>query len=224
MAALPIMAAVTGVQNANRNNMRLAAERSPHLFPAQPDPEAMLVEGLQRIQHAEQTRLRPGELAQMVNGETALKSALDLGDEMAVRTMVQLDALCLTAPCCKLGPALAYLRETRHEHAARLIPVVEGLLLEHGFVPFNDGSAVPVDALLKTLEERDEEQLAEQVRSGTLTFQEFKTLKVLLTLPPGFEKQDPSLAFLIRCAQARTNGGIGDEADEQQQWRWCTVS
>lgn len=159
---------------------------------------------IERIQRA---KLEKGELTKMVDGQAPMKSALDLGDETAIRTLVELDEETLTKPCCSVGPALTYLRLTPggHEHAATLIPLVEGLLLQQGFVPFADGVALYVDLFLEVIKERSEEKIKERLRNGDIDFRQFKALRALIEFPEGFEQEDPKLAFLIQCAVDRHN-------------------
>ena len=93
----------------------------------------------------------------MHDGEAPIKSAVDLGDPLAVRTLAELDPTTLTAPCCDVGTVLVYLRQTPdHPNYSTMVTCIEGLLLENGLVPFKDGSAVPVDILTRALSERDE--------------------------------------------------------------------
>ena len=122
--------------------------------------------------------------------------------------MCQLDHFCLTAPCCPpTTPPLAYLRsgDAGHPHAAVMVPLLEGMLLKRGWVPFADGSAVPVDLVDAAFAHRSETKLKELVRSATIDFRQYKTLQLLLALPVGFEASDESLAFLLNAARDRTN-------------------
>jgi len=125
---------------------------------------------------------------------------------LAVQTLCQLDPVCLTAACTPPStPPLAYLRTSEHPHAGAMVPLLEGMLLERGMVPFTDGSAVPVEVVEAVLQHRSEDRLKEAVRSGTIDFRQYKTLKLLLPLPAGFETSDESLAFLLAAAKGRTN-------------------
>lgn len=163
-----------------------------------------MADTIERIQNA---RLEKGELTKIVDGQAPMKSALDLGDETAIRTLVELDEETLTKPCCSIGPALTYLRLAPggHEHAAALIPLVEGLLLQQGFVPLADGVSLNVDLFLGVLKERSEDKIKERLRSGEIDFRQFKALRALIEFPEGFEEEDPKLAFLIQCALDRHN-------------------
>jgi hypothetical protein len=55
-----------------------------------------------------------------------------------------------------------------------------------------------------------------------------QTLKELFSLPPGFEKTDPSLASLIRAARNRDGprpyGYEEDDEYDDDDDRWCTIS
>lgn len=177
-----------------------------------------------------------GELTTIHCGSAPMKSALDLGDELAVRTLADLDPNTLTSPCCPEGTPLMYLRSSPPDAPVRkLLPFFEKLLLREGFVPFSDGSAIPVDLLTKVLAERREEFLVERVRAGTINFRQFKTLKTLFTLPTDFESTDPSLAYLIRAAKRRDevgsagldgedDDGFDDYDDDDDEGGWCLIS
>ena len=92
-----------------------------------------------------------------------------------VRTLADLDPLTLTAPCCSAGTPLMYLRATpTHPHAPKLLPLVEALLLQRGYVPFSDGAAIQVVLLVTVVEERREDLLKERVRSGVIDYRQFK--------------------------------------------------
>ena len=76
--------------------------------------KATVQELVERARLAEQNRaeMEPGQLAKRVGGTSAMKSALDLGNLEAVRTLVELDPLTLTLPCdSNNSPPLVYLRE-----------------------------------------------------------------------------------------------------------------
>ena len=68
-----------------------------------------------------------------------------------------------------------YLRATpTHPHAPKLLPLVEALLLQRGYVPFSDGAAIQVDLLVTVVEERRQDLLKERVRSGVIDYRQFK--------------------------------------------------
>ena len=164
-----------------------------------------------KVQAAQNTKAAPGELTQMHDGEAPIKSAVDLGDPLAVRTLAELDPTTLTAPCCDVGTVLVYLRQTPdHPNYSTMVTCIEGLLLENGLVPFKDGSAVPVDILTRALSDRDEAALTEVLRDGTIDFRQFKTLRAVLSLPEGFERTDASFMFLVDNARERTNPNGGE--------------
>jgi len=116
-----------------------------------------------------------------------------------------------------------------------MVPLVEGMLLERGCVPFADGSAIPVDILLAAMKKRSDDALKDMVRAEKLDFRQFKTLRLLLSLPVGFEETDPSLSFLIQCARDRKNPdgdgsesyyrgpGFEEDGDDEEEERRCLV-
>ena len=135
---------------------------------------------IKKVRDLQDARVEPGELTQMTDGVSPIKSAVDLGDKLAVRTLAELDPLTLTAPCCQAGPVLVYLRNNpEHEHHAKMVECVEGLLLQSGLVPFKDGTAVPVQILEEVMsnEGRDEEWLKQCLRAAKVDFRQFKTLR-----------------------------------------------
>lgn len=139
--------------------------------------EALFNDLLQRAEGAElsKAQMSAGQLTTLHSGSAPMRSALDLGDELAVRTLADLDPLTLTSTCCSDGTPLMYLRTNPgHPHIKKLLPLLENLLLKEGFVPFSDGSAIPVDLLLAAISERREDLLKERVRSGIIDYRQFK--------------------------------------------------
>lgn len=156
---------------------------------------------------ADSATVQPGDLAVMYNGSNSMKSALDHGNPEAVCSLVKIDELTLTSPCHNVSTPIAYLRENEsHPHREVLVPILEGLLLERGFVPFLNGCAVPVDKVMFCISnDRSDDALKQMLRDGDIDFKQFKTMRDLLALPLGIDNQDQALIALIDCALHKYN-------------------
>mmetsp|Transcript_6602 Transcript_6602/g.8563 ORF Transcript_6602/g.8563 Transcript_6602/m.8563 type:complete len:224 (-) Transcript_6602:197-868(-) len=196
-----LAAAVTSAQ-------RVANERRELDNRNRPPVQDTFNEILNRVKKADDdaSSINPGDLAVLENGSNAMKSALDIGNLEAIGTLVRLDGMTLTSPCCvpSITP-LQYLKREPHPFGEKLIPLIEGLLLERGFVPFANGCAIDVDTVLLALVDRSEDHIKKLVTDGKIDFKQFKTLRDLQGLPIGIEKDNAGLAFLIDSATRRIN-------------------
>jgi hypothetical protein len=220
-----IAAAVTSAQSIMSQQRDMAArEASMNQRPI----EETFKEIMERVKKADEDSesVQPGELAVMINGTTAMKSALDHGDPEAICSLVKIDELTLLAPCHNVSTPIAYLRENEsHPHRAVLVPILEGLLLERGYVPFLNGCAVPVDKVMYCISEgRSEDGLRKMLRDGEIDFKQFKTMRDLLSLPIGIEKQDKALITLIECALHKYNPDVFHSKGEEDESGVCVIS
>uniref|UniRef100_A0A7S2S6D0 Uncharacterized protein n=1 Tax=Rhizochromulina marina TaxID=1034831 RepID=A0A7S2S6D0_9STRA len=194
----------------DRDDRRRKAQEALRSAGVTLDPEELV----DRMENAG-SQVSPGSLAALQEGRNPMKEAIDMGSTLAVQSLVELDHLTLTLPCCVRGPPLVYLRSDRdHPHRQTFISLLEGLGLARGMVPFSDGTLVPVDCLLDVASSRSEDRLKDLLRAGKLDMRQLKTLRVFLSLPQGIERDDPHLSRLVSLASRRENPFVDTVDDE----------